>query len=129
LETLTEFFNRRSEMEKRRTLRNAMTRAEAALWCRLRRQQIADARFRRQYSIGPYVLDFYCPRLKLAIEVDGDSHYSDTGVVHDRKRQAYLEQFGVRVLRFTNDEVFRNTQGILELIWQTVREIGAGDPP
>jgi very-short-patch-repair endonuclease len=99
-----------------------MTGPEVVLWCKLKGRQMSGAKFRRQYSIGPYVLDFYCPKLKLAVEVDGDSHYSDEGIAHDERRQAYLEQFDVRVLRFTNVDVLRNIKGVLEVIWGSVEE-------
>ena len=102
--SMTRIFNRSSDTEKRRRLRRESPLAEQRLWLRLRNRQLMGYRFRRQYGVGPYVLDFYCPELKLAIEVDGDSHFEARE--YDRKRQRYIESLGIRVLRFTNREVF-----------------------
>jgi len=101
---MTQIFNRSSDTEKRRRLRRESPLAEQRLWHRLRNRQLMGYRFRRQYGVGPYVLDFYCPELKLAIEVDGDSHFA--AGEYDRERQRYIESLGIRVLRFTNREVF-----------------------
>jgi very-short-patch-repair endonuclease len=68
---MTNIFNRTDEKDKRRKLRNNMTNAEKLLWERIRRRQIRNKRFLRQFSVGKYVIDFYCPEIKLAIEVDG----------------------------------------------------------
>ena len=90
---MTQIFNRSSDTEKRRRLRREGPLAEQRLWLRLRNRQLMGYRFRRQYGIGPYVLDFYCPGLKLAIEVDGDSHF-EAGE-YDRERQRYIESLGI----------------------------------
>jgi len=102
---MTQIFNRSSDTEKRRRLRRESPLAEQRLWLRLRNRQLMGYRFRRQYGVGPSVLDFYCPEVKLAIEVDGDSHF-EAGE-YDRERQRYIESLGIRVLRFTNREVFK----------------------
>ena len=83
-------------------------------------------RFRRQYGIGPYVLDFYCLGLKLAIEVDGDSHF-EAGE-YDRERQRYIESLGIRVLRFTNREVFERLDDVAGGIAAFVEGRRGGDP-
>ena len=118
---MTEFFNQSSEKEKRRRLRNNMPPAELLLWSRLRRRQIHGCRFRRQYSVGPYVLDFYCPALKLAIELDGESHFLEGAQGHDRDRQGYIEAFGIAFRRFTNTEVFEDLDAVLAAIDQAVQ--------
>jgi very-short-patch-repair endonuclease len=87
----------------------------------LRRAQLG-AKFRRQYSVDVYVLDFYASRLKLAIEVDGDSHYTADAIAYDRKRTAYLNRFGIDVLRFTNLEITENLDGVLESIRGAVNQ-------
>lgn len=97
-------YNRASEKKLRRVLRRNSPKAESLLWARLRRKQILGLRFRRQFSVGPYSIDFYCPALKLAIEIDGDSHFSKNAMVCDQDRQEYIEAFGIRFLRFTNDK-------------------------
>lgn len=89
-------FNRPSEKEKRRTLRNNMPEAEVMLWKKLKGKQVNGHKFRRQYSIGKYIVDFFCPELKLAVEVDGDSHFMDEACMEkDRKRQFFIEKQGI----------------------------------
>lgn len=119
---MTEFFNRASETKRRRYLRNSMPKAEVLLWCKLKGKQVGGARFRRQYSVGPFVLDFYCPQVKLAIEVDGDSHFLDDGR-RDTDRQRYIEGFGIRFLRFTNTDIYSNLDGVVGHIWHEVAEL------
>ncbi len=77
-------------------------------------------KFRRQYSVGPYVIDFYCPALNLAVEIDGDSHFQRDS--NDKPRQYYIENFGIRFSRFTNEEVYNNLEGVLEVIRQAAEE-------
>jgi very-short-patch-repair endonuclease len=113
---MTNFFNRRSEMEVRRELRNNMPRAEVLLWSRLKDRQVAGAKFRRQYSVGPYVVDFCAPRAKLAVEVDGDSHFGAGAKDRDAERQRYIEAFGIRLLRFTNADVYDALEHVVEAI-------------
>ena len=102
---MTEVFNKISEKEKRRRLRNNMPKAETLLWNRIRRKQIANTKFRRQYSVGHFVLDFYSPELKLAIEVDGPTHQGAEAQQRDRDRQSFIETFGIQFLRITNQDI------------------------
>ena len=99
-----------------RRLRSNLTDAEQRLWFHLRRKQIAGARFRRQHPIGPYVADFFCPDAKLIIEVDGGQHAEDSGV-----RTAWLEAEGYRIIQFWNNDVLRNTEGVLLVIVEALR--------
>jgi len=85
---VTQFFNKSTEKAKRRRLRSDSPTAENTIWTSLRRKNIAGYKFRRQYSVGPYVIDFYCPALKLAVEIDGDSHFIGNAVEDDKRRQA-----------------------------------------
>ena len=124
---MTQFFNKSEETEKRRRLRNDMPAAETVVWSRLRRKQVCGCKFRRQYSVGPYVLDFYCPALKLAVEIDGDSHFVADANDYDEQRQAFIESFGVRFLRFANRQVSEDLEGVLEAISRAVQS-GNGDP-
>lgn len=78
-------------------------------------------KLRRQYSVGPYVVDFYCPTLKLAVEIDGDSHFVAGATVDDERRQTFIEAFGINFLRFTNNEVEQQVESVLEKIYQTVQ--------
>ena len=84
---MTKLFNRRADSAKRKILRNNMTRVEKLLWKKIRLRQIDGYKFRRQYSIKGFVLDFYSPQLRLAIELDGDYHYADKQIDYDIARQ------------------------------------------
>jgi len=84
---------------------------------------VDGVRFRRQYSVGRYVIDFYCPELKLAIEVDGESHFREGAEEYDTFRQQQIEYYGIRFLRFMNSEVYNNLHGVLETIYQTVTDM------
>lgn len=89
---------------------------ETLIWGKIRNRQIGRWKFKRQYSIGLFIVDFFCPELKLAIEIDGDSHYEPEAIMKDRARQAVLEALGVVFLRFTNLEVSSNLGGVVEAI-------------
>src|SRR5688572_4154961 len=84
----------------RKELRSNLTPAEAALWKALQRGQLEGRKFRRQHSFGNYILDFYCPSGKLAVELDGRYRFSDGGFKADSERSAFLESHGIKVLRF-----------------------------
>lgn len=112
--------NRINEYEKRKKLRNNMTKAEIILWSKLKHSQIRDLKFRRQHSIGPFILDFYCPKLRLAIEVDGPSHFEDGAQEYDEERQKYIESCNISFLRFTNSDIYKNLDGVLLKIQSTI---------
>lgn len=97
-----------------RELRRAMTPIEAILWQRLRSRRLAGLKFRRQHPIGPFITDFYCAERKLVIEIDGDSHAEKAR--YDASRTAWLEEQGIRVIRFNNRDVLDNLPGMLEMI-------------
>ncbi len=98
-----------------RQLRREMTDAEKKLWQHIRYGQLDGAHFRRQHAVGPFIVDFFCAPSKLVIEVDGDTHAECTE--YDIERTHWLnEQKDYRVIRFTNDEVFRNVETVLEKI-------------
>ena len=101
----------------RKELRNHSTSAEATLWKMLKGKQIAGLKFRRQHSVGPYILDFYCPSLRLGIELDGNVHDDVIVQEHDWEREKYLKEIaGIHVLRFENEEVTSNTEAVIEVI-------------
>jgi very-short-patch-repair endonuclease len=100
---------------KRKELRNNLTPAEARLWSYIKSEKLG-AKFRRQHSIGNYILDFYCPNKKLAIELDGSPHDTEEGYKKDELRTIYLEQQGIKVIRFENKDVIKNLDGVLEEI-------------
>ena len=102
--------------ENRKRLRNRLTPAEAKLWSLLKNSQLDKRKFRRQHSVGPYVLDFYCPSERLCIELDGATHFTDGGYEYDSARTEYLNALNISVIRFENKDVMENTEGVLEEI-------------
>ena len=90
-----------------------MTKAEELLWQKIRKRQICNKRFLRQYSVGKYVIDFYCPEIKLAIEVDGVTHNSNEEINYDKYRQQEIENLGIKFLRFRNEEIFNDIDMIV----------------
>ena len=112
-------FNLPQYTTRRQDLRNNLTQPEQKLWATLRGKQLG-VKFRRQHGIGHYIVDFYSPECKLVIEVDGDSHYTDAAQQKDAQRDAYLQQLGLRVLRFTNEEINHNMAGVYEAIKRAI---------
>ena len=106
-----------------RQLRENMTDAERHLWAKLRMKQLKGCQFYRQKPIGDYIVDFFCPKAKLAIEVDGSQHSTDEMGGNDRIRNEYLSSLGLRVLRFTNNEVLKNVEGVVESIIENMKGI------
>ncbi len=102
----------------RKQLRHNLTPAEATLWNMLKNKQLKGRKFRRQHSVGNYILDFYCPSEKLAIELDGEGHFQATQEEYDYERNLFLSTFGIKVLRFENKEVFENPEKVLAAIEQ-----------
>ncbi len=98
-------------------LRNNMTDAENVLWLKLRRKQLKEYSFYRQKIIGKYIVDFYCPKASLVIELDGGQHFSDVGQQKDETRDDVLRTMGLKVLRFSDRDVFENIGGVMERIW------------
>ena len=105
--------NRHTLKPIRRRLRRSLTPAEACLWLHLQRAQLHGRKFRRQQSVGGYVVDFFCPSDRLAVELDGASHNSERAFVLDRARTAFLQSHGIAVLRFENHDVIANIEGVL----------------
>ena len=102
--------------EYSRQLRRNMTDAERHLWAKIRMKQLKGYQFYRQKPIGDYIVDFFCPRAKLVIEVDGSHHLVGEKIEYDRIRGEYLSSLGLRVLRFTNTDVLTNIGGVVESI-------------
>jgi very-short-patch-repair endonuclease len=120
---MTKLFNKTSEKLKRRELRTNMTKAEAIVWQKLRCKQIENCKFRNQYSVDRFVLDFYSPEIKLAIEIDGESHFQEGVAQYDEERQVFIESAGIQFLRFTNQDVYENLNGVLETIAYKIQEL------
>jgi very-short-patch-repair endonuclease len=99
-----------------RLLRHKETDEEKLLWQRLCRNQLCGYRFKRQHPIADYVADFYCHKLKLVIEIDGASHNQSEQIFYDEIRTRVMNEFGLRVLRFSNEEVFHNIDQVIETI-------------
>ena len=101
-------------------LRKNMTDAEKLLWAKIRNRQIKGYQFYRQKIIGNFIVDFYCPRANLIIEIDGGQHYSDKAKQKDVARDEFLKSSGLRVFRFSDREVFENLDGVMENIWDNL---------
>lgn len=125
---MTELFNESYKKEFRRSLRNDPTRAEKILWRELSRDQLG-VRFRRQYGIGPFVVDFYCPASRLVIELDGDSHFTPEAIEKDSIRNAFMDERGLRVLRFHNTDVYERLEGVIQGIKETLAGLPHVTPP
>lgn len=110
---MTILYNKTKNLEKRKLLRRNQTSQEIILWAHLRRNKFG-VKFKRQYSVGPYILDFYSPRNKLAIEIDGSQHIENEE--YDKERSRYLLILGIRVIRFWNNEVNVNIDGVISKI-------------
>ncbi len=104
-----------------RRLRREMTDAERKLWSRLRRSQIG-LKFRRQVPFGPYILDFFCVKAGLDVELDGSQHYTEKRIGKDRERDLFLQQQGLTVLRFSSRDALVNTDSVVEEIYSCVQE-------
>ena len=113
-------FNKESTKEKRRELKKEMTQCEKILW-RYIRNDALGVRFRRQYGIGNYIADFYCPYLKLIIELDGSQHFTEEGLEYDKIREDFMKNLGIKTLRFNNDDVI--TVSYTHLTLPTNREV------
>jgi very-short-patch-repair endonuclease len=108
---------------KRKKLRNDMTGAERKLWCYLRRRSVCGMKFRRQFSIDSYIVDFYCPEIRLAIEVDGDTHLTKDEMVYDKERQNEIEKLGIEFLRFVNGEIYNDIDSVMERIKTKIKDL------
>jgi very-short-patch-repair endonuclease len=117
---MTIHYNRKSEQKNRRVLRKRMTYCEKIIWIHLRNKQLGY-RFLRQYSVDQYIIDFYCPQLKLALEIDGDVHEESEHKGKDIIRQKYLEQFGIKFIRIKNDEFLGNPEKAFRRITDEIK--------
>lgn len=120
---MTQHFNRTKE--KRRLLRQNQTPAETIIWRFLRNRQTAGIKFRRQYSVDKFIIDFYAPQLKFAIEIDGAIHALPEQKLRDADRQKYIENFGITFLRITNEEIFNNSDKIFKKIENQIKLLQA----
>lgn len=119
-------YNEQKLRERRKGLRRSQTEAEKLLWNKLRGRQIRGLKFFRQFSVGPYILDFFCPQIKLAVELDGGQHAEEENKEYDAIRTDYLKGIGIEVLRFWNNEVMKNIEGVLHVIEE---RLNSSPPP
>jgi very-short-patch-repair endonuclease len=110
-------FDRKTMLSRAATMRKAPTEAERRLWWRLRNSQIGGHKFRRQFTVGERIVDFFCPAKGLIVELDGDTHDAQRDAVRDAQMQA---RFGFATLRFANHEVMDNLDGVLETLLSTL---------
>jgi very-short-patch-repair endonuclease len=115
-----------TSLTRRRRLRREATDAERFVWNRLRGRRLQGFKFRRQHPLGPYILDFFCPERRLAIELDGGQHFEPAAQAYDQRCTEFLRCFGISVLRFNNDQVFLETEAVVEVI---ARALGGSPSP
>ena len=108
---------------KARNLRASPTEAEQRLWHRLNRRQLRGVRFYRQRPLGGYIADFYSPTLRLVIEVDGSQHLEPESRQYDHRRETWLRQQGLTILRFDNLQVLNDTDAVVEAILEKMQEL------
>ena len=104
-----------------RGLRNNLTEAEVKLWQELRGRRLQGYKFRRQHPIDDYIADFACLSAKLVVEIDGATHSSADAQAYDARRTAFLETMGWRVIRFSNDDVFKDVMAVTEAIYEALK--------
>jgi len=115
---------KRRNIEKSRKLRKNQTDAERKLWSIIRNRQLNGVKFRRQFSIGRFILDFYSPEYRLGIEVDGGGHYKDEERVRDELRTKELSEVEVEILRFSDLDILKNMEGVYQVILKTIENKG-----
>jgi len=109
-----------------RQLRKNLTDAERLLWLKIKRRQIKNYQFTRQKPIGNYIADFYCKKARLVIEVDGGQHYENNNIKKDQKKDESFKKLGLRIIRFTNLDILKNIDNVVDKIY---REIDSKTPP
>ena len=120
---MTLHYNKTEEKEKRRALRQSETIAEKNMWSQLRNRQFLGLKFRRQYSVDKYIIDFYCPEYKIAIELDGSIHNIEEVKQNDAIRQKHIEKYGIKFIRITNEEYLGNSNKTFQKIEEEIDKI------
>lgn len=123
---MTKIYNQTKDKEKRRELRKQQTPEELIFWAHVKGRRFYGYKFRRQYSIGNYVADFYCSELKLVVEIDGGQHYEEEKIKYDELRTKYFNDLGMKVKRYTNLDIKNNLTSVLDDLLQ---EIEASEEP
>lgn len=117
-----EIFSRPELKSVRRKLRSNYNRIEVIIWRKIKAKQLGH-KFRRQHSIGSYIVDFYCPELKLIIELDGMAHDSDKQFCKDLARDDYLKGLGLHIMRYTSNQILKETESVIIDIKRKIREL------
>ncbi len=107
----------------RQKLRKDLAPQERIIWNLVRNRKIQGLKFFRQYGVGDYILDFYCPEIRFSIEIDGGQHSEAENKINDQKRTEYLNSLNIIVIRFWNNEITSNLEGVYEKIIQTINTI------
>ena len=116
-------YNTLNTEPKRKQLRKNSTESEKKLWQYLRNKQFEGLKFYRQYGIGNYIVDFYSSSIKLVIELDGSQHFTDEGLEYDKIREKFMKSLGIKTLRFNNNDVLTNIEGVLVTIKSEKQEV------
>lgn len=111
-------YNDQLQKSRRQELRKNKTEAENVLWQKIRNRQVSNLKFTRQYGVGPYILDFFCPQIRLAIELDGEQH-KDV-VEYDRERESFLKDKDIKIIRFWNNTILEDIENVLKIIKDNV---------
>jgi very-short-patch-repair endonuclease len=109
-------YNKPRLKRRRRSLRRSLTPGEATLWKFIKNSKLSGRKFRRQHSVGPFILDFYCVEERLAVELDGEVHRNDQAEIYDYKRKLFLNASGIKVIRFENFLIFDDIDHVLGII-------------
>jgi very-short-patch-repair endonuclease len=121
---MTKVYNKPETKKRRKYLRKNMPRSEVIIWNQLKKKQRLNQRFLRQYSVENYILDFFCPALKLAIEIDGDSHFiNDKNRKLDIERENRLKKYGISVIRFANNDIHNSLNSVVLMIEETINNL------
>jgi len=105
-----------------------MTKSEVVLWKFIKGNQL-DFKFRRQYGIGNYIVDFYCPKIKLAIEIDGSTHIEEEVFKRDQRKEKYIKFLGINLIRFNGDRIFNDLENVLQDLSQTCKNLSSSNHP
>jgi very-short-patch-repair endonuclease len=125
---MTQVYNKASMLDRRRELRQHATRSEEVIWSHVRREQRVGTKIKRQYSVHGFVIDFYAPSVKLAIELDGSSHDKEFAAGRDAIRQKMIEEYGIHFLRFRDEEIYSDIERVLHTIDSTIEMLKKTSP-
>lgn len=128
---LRKLHDQEGQTDLRRKLRSKLPPAEWLLWQELKNRGLKGLKFRRQHGLGNYILDFYCPKAKLAIELDGPSHDRKKAKIYDKQRDDFTKAFGIKTIRFKNEEVYNDMDKVLQRIRMQLdlKEVSPSQPP